>query len=209
MMSIAPRRPAALVPAARGDLCLEFANTRFWRGTDNPTETLHRLDDVLAWCARQGALGPPAVQTLKAALKARPAKAQAAFAEAIVLRETIYRIFLAVAAGAGPAEADMAALGRALGRAPGRTTLRRVGGNYVWEVGQARPSVAGALAAVLWSAGDLLAGPRLGRVRRCANDQCQWVFLDESKAGTRRWCSMSACGNRAKAHRHYVKTRKR
>ena len=61
------------------------------------------------------------------------------------------------------------------------------------------------LAPVLWSAGDLLAGPRLGRVRRCANPQCLWLFLDDSKTGNRRWCSMATCGNRAKAHRHYLR----
>jgi predicted RNA-binding Zn ribbon-like protein len=41
-----------------------------------------------------------------------------------------------------------------------------------------------------------------GRYRICANDECRWVFYDESRAGRRRWCDMSSCGNRAKAARH-------
>lgn len=61
------------------------------------------------------------------------------------------------------------------------------------------------LTPMLWSAADLLTGTLLGRVRECANDKCLWLFLDESKNGTRRWCSMKACGNRAKAHRHYTR----
>jgi predicted RNA-binding Zn ribbon-like protein len=40
------------------------------------------------------------------------------------------------------------------------------------------------------------------RFRICANDGCRWVFYDESRAGRRRWCDMSSCGNRAKAARH-------
>jgi len=40
------------------------------------------------------------------------------------------------------------------------------------------------------------------RFRICANDGCRWVFYDESRAGRRRWCDMSTCGNRAKAARH-------
>lgn len=36
------------------------------------------------------------------------------------------------------------------------------------------------------------------RIRRCAADDCRVVFHDESRTGTRRWCSMSRCGNRAK-----------
>ena len=40
------------------------------------------------------------------------------------------------------------------------------------------------------------------RFRICANDGCRWIFEDESRAGRRRWCDMSTCGNRAKAARH-------
>ncbi|MDI2130750.1 CGNR zinc finger domain-containing protein [Yinghuangia seranimata] len=44
---------------------------------------------------------------------------------------------------------------------------------------------------------------RPARLRRCANPACTLRFYDTSKNGTRRWCSMSGCGNRAKASRHY------
>jgi predicted RNA-binding Zn ribbon-like protein len=40
------------------------------------------------------------------------------------------------------------------------------------------------------------------RIRVCANDECRWIFYDESATGRRRWCSMATCGNRAKAARH-------
>jgi len=39
-------------------------------------------------------------------------------------------------------------------------------------------------------------------VRRCADPRCTRVFLDTSRNGTRRWCDMGTCGNRAKAARH-------
>lgn len=41
------------------------------------------------------------------------------------------------------------------------------------------------------------------RVRKCANPECVLWFLDTTRSGTRRWCSMTACGNRLKARRHY------
>ena len=51
-----PSRPAVLdVPAA--DLCLAFANTRYWRGSAAPTEDLKAPSDLLGWC---GAHGVPA-----------------------------------------------------------------------------------------------------------------------------------------------------
>jgi predicted RNA-binding Zn ribbon-like protein len=50
---------------------------------------------------------------------------------------------------------------------------------------------------------DLLTSGDLDRVGQCADDRCGWLFLDVSRNGSRRWCSMEACGNRAKARRHY------
>jgi len=46
-----------------------------------------------------------------------------------------------------------------------------------------------------------------GRLRPCANDECRLFLIDRSRAGTARWCSMSGCGNRMKARRHYSRTR--
>ncbi|MEV0320355.1 CGNR zinc finger domain-containing protein [Streptomyces sp. NPDC050658] len=45
------------------------------------------------------------------------------------------------------------------------------------------------------------------RIRPCAHEACVLHFFDTSRNGTRRWCSMAACGNRAKASRHYARSR--
>jgi predicted RNA-binding Zn ribbon-like protein len=46
-----------------------------------------------------------------------------------------------------------------------------------------------------------------GRIKSCARSGCVLHFLDTTKNGTRRWCSMAICGNRAKAARHYQRTK--
>lgn len=46
------------------------------------------------------------------------------------------------------------------------------------------------------------------RLRRCAHPACVLYFYDTSRNGTRRWCSMDVCGNRAKAGRHYARARR-
>ncbi|MFH8973412.1 CGNR zinc finger domain-containing protein [Streptomyces sp. NPDC017890] len=59
-----------------------------------------------------------------------------------------------------------------------------------------------------WSAAEdflRLLADRPDRIRPCANDECVLHFYDVSKNGTRRWCSMAGCGNRAKARRHYAR----
>jgi predicted RNA-binding Zn ribbon-like protein len=43
----------------------------------------------------------------------------------------------------------------------------------------------------------------LERIKLCPGHDCGWLFLDETKNGRRRWCTMETCGNRAKANRHY------
>ena len=42
-------RSGEVIPAPDADLCLNFANTRYWRGSATPTEDLHSLDDLLRW----------------------------------------------------------------------------------------------------------------------------------------------------------------
>lgn len=195
---------SAPVPAPRDDLCLDFANTRYWRGNAVATETLNAPSDLLDWAAGSGGADPGIVAGLRESWRDGPEDAARGFAQALRWREALYAVVAKVTDGAEPAAGDLAALNDALGRAPARGRVQRLDGRFAWAV-PAGPGVEALLAPVLWSAGDLLTGARLGRVRRCANEKCRWVFLDDSKSANRRWCSMSACGNRAKAHRHYVR----
>ena len=191
----------------RDDACLAYANTLSWRGREVRLEKLGDVGDLVRWRAGSVGLAGNVVSEIERWARAHPAAAEALFVEAIALREVIYRIFRAVARGEAVADPDLAALNRALAAAPPRRRLALAGAGYGWQIGPAEKSAAALLAPVLWSAGDLLASDRRRRVRLCANEQCLWLFLDESKAGTRRWCDMASCGNRAKARRHYRRTR--
>lgn len=171
------------------DLCLEFANTRYWRGQDTPTETLKEPADLAAW------------------LKLPKPPPQREFEQALALRETIHRLFDALAQGKTAGGRDFEELNAALATAPARKVLRRAKDGYDWDLDVKSGTAVALLAPVLWSAGDLLASSNLAKVRRCANPECLYLFLDESRAGRRRWCTMSSCGNRAKAKRHYHKSK--
>lgn len=58
-------------------------------------------------------------------------------------------------------------------------------------------------AALAASALALLSADTPKRLRICPN--CNWLFLDRSRNGSRLWCDMTVCGNRNKARRHYVR----
>ncbi len=60
---------------------------------------------------------------------------------------------------------------------------------------------------IIKSAADFLVSSDLKRLKQCADDFCGWLFIDKSRNYSRRWCSMKDCGNRAKAHRHYLRKR--
>jgi predicted RNA-binding Zn ribbon-like protein len=49
---------------------------------------------------------------------------------------------------------------------------------------------------------DVLGGPRAARLKRCEGSRCSLLFVDTSRSGRRRWCSMERCGNRAKVAAH-------
>src|SRR5688572_2062776 len=173
---------------------MEFVNTRYWRAQETPTETLNSAEDLSAWAA--GNIS-----------KQARSLARREFERAIEARATIHRAVEPAAGGKTPAAADLETLNALLAAAPARTTLRRERNGFSWDVDMRGSTALGQLAPVLWSAGDLLTGARLDKVKRCANPECGWLFLDDSRAGKRRWCSMSSCGNRAKARRHYHKVK--
>lgn len=196
-----------LLPNPKDDLGLDFANTLYWRGKGAGTETLNTWTDLLAWCKAAPATTPAMLAAVGAEVAAGRLDQQAALQSALSVREATYRLMTSAADGQPVAGADLAELNRALAGAPVRAQMVRAQTSCAWKLVWDTPGVAGLLTGALWSAADLLCGPRLARVRRCANEQCRWLFLDDSKSGNRRWCSMSACGNRAKAHRHYLRSK--
>lgn len=201
MAAISPDT-AILVPAPSEDLCLGFANTRYWRGSEpEATEQLTDAKALADWLAANAAMPRNGKKGGKTT------HIDALFDGALALRESIYRIFLSISEGRTPAARDLDIFNAALADTPRRLGVSARGGTYSWLVAPPALSLGGALAPVIWSAADLLTHAGERRIRRCANDKCQWVFVDRSKGGTRRWCDMSSCGNRAKAHRHYARSK--
>jgi predicted RNA-binding Zn ribbon-like protein len=65
-----------------------------------------------------------------------------------------------------------------------------------------------ALRPLLESAVSLMTSPRMARLRRCGNATCYWLFIDEAKNASRRWCEMASCGNLMKVRRHRTRARR-
>ncbi|HXV63178.1 MAG TPA: ABATE domain-containing protein, partial [Vicinamibacteria bacterium] len=190
-----------------GRLALDFVNTVGWRDRSEPEERLASFDDLLSWSRAVGLVSRSERKRLAAQGRLRPSQARAVVERARVLREALHRLFARFAAGQKPARPDLDTLNDVLAQAPGRRRLRHQGRGFVWEASGSR-SLESILWEVAWSAADLLIHEAPKSIKRCAGTGCGWLFLDTSRNRTRQWCSMSSCGNRAKAKRHYAKRRR-
>ena len=193
-----------------GWLCLDFANTVDWHASDHPGENLNSYADLIAWAENVGLLTAQESKHLLREAARRPDDAALTLQQAVELREAIYQVCSAVARGTAPGEAALSQLNAALSTALAHTRIVPTDDGYVWDwTGDSET-----LEAVLWpvarSAAELLTSPDLDRVGECADDRgCGWLFFDTTRNHSRRWCFMKDCGNRAKAHRHYERSRVR
>ncbi|HVC19505.1 MAG TPA: ABATE domain-containing protein [Vicinamibacterales bacterium] len=209
-------KPPLLAPPftlTGGALCLDLANTldrpaaAAMAGETLAGERLREYRDLVCWAEQAGAIPLEAGKRLRAEADRRPGAAESALAGARAFREELYGIFSALAGGRpAPAQA-LAMLNAALAPAFARRRLTGDEDRFGWQWDFDDRALDGVLAPVVESAASLLTSPDLARVRECEAADCAWLFLDRSRNGSRRWCDMSACGNRAKVRRHYARAR--
>jgi predicted RNA-binding Zn ribbon-like protein len=190
-----------------GRLCLDFANTVDWRTRSQPEELLDDYAGVLDWSNRAGTVPPTDARRLAEAAQKHPRAAAAAFAQALVLREAFYRTVLAHAHGEPPPELDLAQVVHSYAKAVEKARLSVDGASYEWTFNESARDLNRPWWPVAVSAVELLTSPELARVRECEGRGCGWLFLDESRSRTRRWCSAAGCGNRERVRRYYARTR--
>jgi predicted RNA-binding Zn ribbon-like protein len=182
-----------------GHVALDFINTVGGRTHTTPArysidrERLEGVDDLHTWATEAGM-----------AVKARGSKAL--LERAIAFRETLYRLFKAVAEERRPDPKDVELLNRELASARAHERLTFTGGTaaVTWDD---RDSPELPLRIVARSAAELLTSPNVPRIRICGGESCGWLFLDTSRNRSRQWCDMSDCGNVAKVRRFREKQR--
>jgi predicted RNA-binding Zn ribbon-like protein len=137
-----------------------------------------------------------------------PGKAERALESARGSRQTIYRIFSAIAAGKNPSRNDFDSFNLQLSQILPKARIRRKGNRIEWGWREDTQNLDRILWPILHSAAELLTSDDRRMVRECRSETCTWLFLDRSKNKTRRWCDMKTCGNRAKWRRHYGKSKR-
>ena len=184
--SLAPAVPPFRSGAGR--LCLDFMRTLRLRGMDGATEELDTPEALAAWIAQLGPY-PPGT--------AIPVATQEVLHHAREVREAVHALLTAArsdrgAAGCPPGDREL--LNRTAAGAPPVPVLDANGS----LTHTATDLVGAVFADIARDALALATSPTLERVRPCAGPHCAAWFLDTSRPGNRRWCSMDTCGNRAK-----------
>jgi predicted RNA-binding Zn ribbon-like protein len=206
----ATRTPRDL-PVVGGHLALDFANT-----VDDP-EGPERYDhagtypELVAWSARIGVLRPGQAEALLTAAQEHPRARSAALKRAHLLRDILIEIFTEIAAvnsghsaatGESTPAARWAELRPFVMGAMAHAELAWNGSTY-----QLTWADTTRMDAMLWpvgsAAGDLITSAQLSRVKKCAG--CPWLFLDQSKNLSRRWCAMNDCGTQEKIRRYVTR----
>jgi predicted RNA-binding Zn ribbon-like protein len=204
------RTPREL-PIVGGHLALDFANT-----VDDP-DGLERYDhagtypELVAWSARIGMLQPDQAKELLIAAQEHPRARSAALKRAHVLRDILVEIFTEIAVVNSGQSATTG------GSSPSTrwdelrpfVTDAMAHAELAWEGSMYQLTWADTtrLDAMLWpigwAAGDLITSPQLSRLKKCAS--CPWLFLDQSKNLSRRWCAMNDCGTHEKIRRYVIR----
>ncbi len=194
------RSRAATIPLIAGRPVLDLVNTISWRGEPARSEDhLHDAADCLTWAARSGVLTDAEAQELAGRLEQHVGEARAlttglrdlrtAVTEAMVppttaAVERVEPLILETLAHShlvpdGSHVADHERYHWAVSSLDHHTPRRRLTLDLL----------------------DLLSSSH-ARVGICADNACQWVFLDASRAQNRQWCDSKDCGNRHRVRRH-------
>ncbi len=190
-----------------GTLCLDFCNTMIGRRTASPADRVSTFDELVSFVRQAGVATPAEAAALRALGERRPDEAARVSARARALRDTLYRVFGAVAERRDPEPADIDRVSAETAAFAKNRRLRRDGGRYRWVCESPDGDLAWPLSAIVMSACELLTQADLSRVRACEADDCASLFFDSSKNRSRRWCDMAECGNRAKARAFYRRQR--
>jgi predicted RNA-binding Zn ribbon-like protein len=191
-----------------GALCLDFCNSGQGARGSRQLEWIADFSDLVDWLEMAAAITAPQAAWLRKAGAASSGAANRLWVRAIRFRETLARVLSARAAGCNANAGDLAAIETEYVSATSYARLSWKGTHFGWSLDGAVSTLAAVMQPLLESAVGLLTSEKLVRLRRCGNPTCYWLFIDETKNHSRRWCEMASCGNVIKVRRHRERTRR-
>ncbi len=200
--------PVETLDLLGGRLCLDFVNTMDPRIGEHPREFLNSYIDLVAWSKYVGLVTQKQSSILLQKAQNRVEESSKVLNDAIVLRESLYDVFVALATNEEPQRQALEKVQRMFANAMMHATLSHTDQHFTYEWMEDQQSLDHMLWPIASSAMDVLTSEEWKRIKQCPGvGDCGWLFLDTSKNGSRQWCSMQECGSRAKMRRQYARKR--
>jgi len=205
LITINPETGKAKFEFIAGPLVLDFCNT-INLGRSFTNERFKTYSDLVQWAELAGALEREQAERLHQWGRDHPNQAFTTLKAARRLRVRLHRIFTSIASQSTPLRSDLDDLNAALAEALPHLKIVPSGSDFslTWEDTAAPDRM---LWLVAQSAMHLLTEDDVEYVKQCSGDGCSWLFHDQTRNHSRRWCSMEHCGNRMKMRRHYRRHR--
>ncbi len=175
-------------------VALDFLNTRPILA-EGPKELLRDPEALVRWLVASGILKSQKGKAL--ARKWKSTRTATMFLEELIaFRERLRAVVVRQEAGGSVSDAFLAELNLLLERHPSVIALRRKSERLQREAVFEPEKPEEVWGPIAKAVAELLSDAPPGRVRKC--EGCIVHFLDTSKKGSRRWCSMNMCGNKVK-----------
>jgi predicted RNA-binding Zn ribbon-like protein len=136
---------------------------------------------------------------------ARPSREDAPVAKLRALRAALRRSSEALFQGKPIPPAELRGLNEVLNLSGKRQLLQRQNGLRIEFVPE-RTGWDWVLSEIACSFVETVAQGEPARIKICRNEDCRWVFYDQTKGKTRCWCSSKSCGNRERVRRARART---
>jgi predicted RNA-binding Zn ribbon-like protein len=175
-------------------LALDFLNTRLVLA-EGPKELLPDVDALVRWLVASGLLTRQKGNALDKTWRDAP-QAAACLRELLKFRERLRAVVVRQEAGFSASDAFIAELNSLLKQHPGVIAVQRKGEKLGLETAFELEKPDDVWAPIATAVAQLLSDVSPVRLRKC--EACIVHFLDTSKKGSRRWCSMKICGNKIK-----------
>jgi predicted RNA-binding Zn ribbon-like protein len=185
-------------------LSLDFVGTEFRRSGEYQ-DRLETFDNLRDWLKRAGLLAAPEASALAKRCTARAS--DKVLSAAKELRKSIRTAAEAVIDRKPVPVGAIRAINTLLLKRDGHFQIERRSAQLERRFVTEMVDPLALLAPLAESAADLLCNTNPALLRKCADESCDLLFYDSTKNHRRRWCSMSACGNRAKVAAHRARQR--